>query len=179
MKVKELIKKIEALPSQTSITSIRPYVDKKIVLGLISQLDEPQKVVVPQFVADWIEYFKKCSGTLYGSTTPFSYYGRAITDDFEGDVTEVLRWIRDNSEVYARAWLDGYEVEKEKRYYVRLKNIREDHETLNCERHSKLWNFSSEEETTLYKTKHTSKELEEAGFGWVFDCEGIEVEEAE
>lgn len=69
----------------------------------------PEKVkVVPQSVADWIEHFKKCSGTLYGSTVPYSYYGRAITDDFEGDVTEVLRWIRDNSEVYARAWLDGY-----------------------------------------------------------------------
>lgn len=52
MNIKELIDKIESLPSLTSITSIRPYVDKKIVLGLISQLDEPEKVKVPQFVAD-------------------------------------------------------------------------------------------------------------------------------
>ena len=47
MNKQELIEKIESLPSLTSITSIRPYVDKKIVLGLVRQLDEPQKVVVP------------------------------------------------------------------------------------------------------------------------------------
>ena len=52
MNKQELIEKIESLPSLTSITSIRPYVDKKIVLGLVRQLDEPQKVVVPKFVAD-------------------------------------------------------------------------------------------------------------------------------
>ena len=90
MNKQELIYKIEGLPSLTSITSIRPYVDKKIVLGLISQLDEPEKVTIPQFVADWIEYLKKNSGTLYGSTVPYSYYGRAIADNFEGDVTEAL-----------------------------------------------------------------------------------------
>lgn len=43
MDKKELVEKIESLPSNTSITSFRPYVDKKIVLGLISQLDEPEK----------------------------------------------------------------------------------------------------------------------------------------
>ena len=121
MNKQELIYKIEGLPSLTSITSIRPYVDKKIVLGVISQLDEPEKVTIPQFVADWIEYFKKNSGTLYGSTVPYSYYGLAIADNFEGDVTEALGWIRNNSEEYARAWLDGYEVEKEKRYSVKIK----------------------------------------------------------
>jgi hypothetical protein len=59
MNKKELIDKIESLPSLTSITSIRPYVDKKIVLGLISQLDEPQKVKVPQCVGDYIEHAKE------------------------------------------------------------------------------------------------------------------------
>ena len=177
MNKKELIDKIESLPSLTSITSIRPYVDKKIVLGLISQLDEPQKVKVPQSVVDWIEHFKKCSGTLYGSTAPYSYYGRAITDDFEGDVTEVLRWIRDHSEVYARAWLDGYEVEKEPKYTVRVKGINGYGQYLNKASSSKTYCFASEIEKYGYKTKHTRKELEEAGFGWVFDCPGIEIKE--
>ena len=177
MNKKELIERIETLPDNIGL--IRPHIDKKLVLGLVRQLDEPQKVKVPQFVADWIEYFKKCSGTLYGSTAPYSYYGRAITDDFEGDVIEVLEWIRNNSEVYARAWLDGYEVEKEKRYLVKVKGICEKNETLNCEKHSKEWLFSNSQENSLYRTKHTRKELEAAGFGWVFDCEGIEIEEVE
>lgn len=140
---------------------------------------ESQKVVVPQFVAEWIEYFKKYSGSLYGSIAPYSYYGHAITDDFVGDVKKILEWIRNNSETYARAWLDGYEVEKEKRYLVRMKSIREDYETLNCDKISNKWNFSSEKETTLFRTKHTRKELEEAGFGEVFNSPLFEIEEVE
>lgn len=140
---------------------------------------ELNKPVVPQSVVDWIEHIKKCSGTLYGSTAPYSYYGRAITDDFEGDVTEVLRWIRDNSEVYARAWLDGYEVEKEKRYLVKIKGICGNHETLNREKYSNKWLFSDREENSLYNTKFTRKELEEAGFGEVFNSPLFEVEEVE
>ena len=133
-------------------------------------------------MADWIEYFKKCSGTLYGSIAPYSYYGRAITDDFEGDVTEFLRWIRDNSEVYARAWLDGYEVEKEKRYLVKAKSIGDLNNYLKYNTNQKNWYFGSR---FIYvndvdtKIHHTSKELEEANFGWVFDCPGIEIEEVE
>ena len=175
MNKQELIKKYKRLEGVWDAPGAETA--RQIFLQDLDQLDELQKVVVPQFVADWIEYFKKCSGMLYGSTAPYSYYGRAITDDFEGDVTEVLRWIRDNSEVYARAWLCGYEVEGEKRYRVKVKGICGNHETLNCEKHSNKWLFSDWEENSLYDTKFTRKELEEAGFGWVFDCEGIELEE--
>ena len=139
---------------------------------------ELNKVKVPQFVANWIEYFKKCSGTLYGSTAPYSYYGRAITDDFEGDVTEVLRWIRNNSEVYARAWLDGYEIEEEKRYLVKIKgNIKEN--MLVYGEVVERYFFTKSYTLTNANYAHTRKQLEDAGFGWVFDCPGIEIEEVE
>ena len=171
MNVKELIGKYEYLNH-----NFFRRVDTSEVLRDLQQLDEPQKVKVPQFVADWIEYLKKCSGTLYGSTAPYSYYGRAITDDFEGDVIEVLEWIRNNSEVYARAWLDGYEVEKEKRYRISMPRARnhKNHAQILCEKDEKIFWCG---EWYRFKTKFTRKELEEAGFGWVFDCEGIEVEE--
>lgn len=133
---------------------------------------ELNKPVVPQFVADWIEYFKNCKGTLYGSTNPFSYYGRAILEDFEGDCEEVLRWIRDNSDTYARAWLDGYTVE-EKRYRVSLKNGQP---LLKAFLGEALY-FSQDIAIERYEV--TRKQLEEAGFGWVFDCPGIEIEEVE
>lgn len=172
MNKQELIKKIEAIPDNIGL--VRPHIDKKMVLGLVRQLEEPKKVVVPQFVADWYEKHK---------------------DDLEYDIWEyILHWGKQQkSEFYE--WMNhannkpfqtlinmhqfGYEVEKEKRYLVRMKSIREDHETLNCDKISNKWNFSSEKETTLFRTKHTRKELEEANFGWVFDCEGIEVEEVE
>ena len=154
-------------------------IDVNRIIKRIEQLDEPEKVKIPQFVADWIEYFKKCSGTLYGSTAPYSYYGRAITDDFVGDVKKTLEWIRNNSETYARAWLDGYEVEKEKRYIVKMKGLNEDNSYLNYDSVDDEWYFTDAENGPAVGTHHTRKQLEDAGFGWVFDCEGIEIEEVQ
>ena len=133
---------------------------------------ESQKPVIPKFVADWIEYFKKYSGSLYGSIAPYSYYGHAITDDFVGDVKKILGWIRNNSETYARAWLDGYEVEKEKRYWVKLKAV---DQYLVSAKDEKFLGFLQ----SKLRSKFTRKELEDLGFGWVFDCPGIEIEEVE
>ena len=173
MNIQELIEKIENLNKLYG--EGRNYVVVDAVLELVEQLDEPEKVTIPQSVADWIEHFKKCSGTLYGSTTPYSSYGRAITDDFEDDVAEVLRWIRDNSEVYARAWLDGYEVEEEKTYIVKLKNI--DQQLCFHEKEGEYYFTNSR--GIFVQEEHTRKQLEEAGFGWVFDCPGIKIEEVE
>ena len=173
MNKQELIEKIKNCPYNNGLIVDTIQINRNTLLNWIKQLDEPQKVVVPQSVADWIEHFKKCSGTLYGSTAPYSYYGRAITDDFEGDVTEVLRWIRDNSEVYARAWLDGYEVAEKKRYIVSLKNGQP---LVKSQSGSTLY-FS--QDITAGNYKATRKELEENGFGWVFDCPGIKIEEVE
>ncbi|ECH9299527.1 DUF1642 domain-containing protein, partial [Salmonella enterica subsp. enterica] len=93
---------------------------------------------------------------------------------------ECIEWLADaeNQETYARAWLDGYEIEKEKRYLVKLKGVFKGYEYLNF-KFGRVWTFSNEEENEEYRTCHTKKELEEAGFGWVFDCEGVEVEEVE
>ena len=135
--------------------------------GKFEGMLERDRVTIPQYIADKIEYARKYDYTIFDAM---------MMTKRDDDFYDWL-YIDDNIEVFARAWLDGYEVEKEKRYIVRLKNIREDHETLNCEKYSKIWNFSSEEETILYKTKHTRKELEDADFGWVFDCPGIEIEE--
>ena len=174
MDKKELVEKIESLPSHTSITSFRPYVDKKIVLGLISQLDEPQKVVVPQFVAEWYEEHKDSL-----EISIFDYVYRIN----EKEESVFKRWFVESTtrpfQILVNMHQFGYEVEKEKRYLVKVKGLCENHETLNREKHSKKWLVSDWEENSLYKTKHTRKELEESGFGWVFDCPAIEIEEVE
>lgn len=131
---------------------------------------ELNKPVIPQFVTDWIEYCKVRKITL----------AHALYHSEEAKNKSVYRWLFEesgNQEKFAQAWIFGYEVEKEKRYLVKVKGVCGNHETLNCEKHSKKWLFSDREENSLYKTKHTRKELEESGFGWVFDCEGIEIEE--
>ena len=170
MNVKELIEKYKRYEGKWNGKT--GELARQIFLEDLKQLDEPRKIKVPQYVADWIKYFKKYSGSLYGSTAPYSYYGHAITDDFVGDVKKILGWIRNNSETYARAWLDGYEVDEEKRYLVKIKA-------------SNQYIMSNPDENAIFfysckaYSKLTRKELEDAGFGWVFDCEGVEVEEVE
>ena len=150
-------------------------VDTSEVLKDLKQLDEPQKVTIPQFVADWIKYCKNTNVTmtralLVGEVDFYNYANQKdlsrLTDFFSDEK---------NQEIFARAWLDGYEVEKEKRYLVRVKGIDGYGRYLNKVSSSKRYCFASEIEKYGYITKHTRKELEEANFGWVFDCPGIEV----
>ncbi|HAP2817055.1 TPA: DUF1642 domain-containing protein, partial [Enterococcus faecalis] len=65
----------------------------------LGQLDEPKKVVVPKFVAEWIEYAKKKGDSLSASFKPWDLYG--------AEYGKVNSWIKDNEETYARAWLEG------------------------------------------------------------------------
>ena len=84
------------------------------------------------------------------------------------------KWLeyKNNQETFARAWLDGYEVEEEKRYTVVMKTTKQ---PLYYNAGDKKLFFS----LGGLATNFTQKQLEEAGFGWVFDCPGIEVEEVE
>lgn len=127
---------------------------------------ELNKSVIPKFVADFIAEQKKLGHKL-------SYSIDASMSD------RVAEWYWDNSELFALAWIFGYKVEKEKRYLVKLKGLCRNHETLNCEKHSNEWLFSSSEENRTYKTKFTRKELEKAGFGEVFNSPVFEVVEVE
>lgn len=161
MNKQELIKHFEDMP-YVSISQM----GKKSFVDLIEQLDEPEKVTVPQFVADWIE---KCKEEKLVSLSGAFEYGDAEIDSWFSD------W--SNQETFARAWLDGYDVEKEKRYYVRLKGVDENYNYLNRINHLDAWCLAEIKTDKKFRTTHTRKELEDAGFGWVFDCPGIEVEE--
>ena len=149
---------------------------RQIFLQDLEQLDEPQKVVVPQFVADWYEENKDDF-----ETSLFQCVYDLFKKRNDEELNEFEKWVIDENTKPFQTLVNmhqfGYEVEKEKRYLVKAKGLCDNHETLNCEKHSKEWLFSSQEENSAYKTKHTRKELEEANFGWVFDCEGIEIEE--
>lgn len=131
---------------------------------------ELNKPVIPQFVAEIIEYYKKQNATLYDALRE---------KNFNKQYSEWLLNEQDAYDKVARAWLDGYEVEKEKQYLVKLKGLCRNHETLNREKHSNKWLFSDREENSLYGTHHTRKELEEAGFGEVFNSPLFEVLEVE
>lgn len=148
------------------------YVKIDAVIELASELDEPQKVTVPQFVADWIEYAKFEDYHLLGAMDSIAISGRKNLDEwFRGD--------DDNMELFARAWIDGYEVEKEKRYIVKMKGMNKSSTILKLDKILGSWYLGEDAEYSYTKDAHTRKELEEAGFGGVFDSPLFEVEEVE
>lgn len=166
MNKQELIERIESLKNISG--NKNEYVKIDFVIELISELDEPKKVVVPQFVADYIEFKKSYDFHVYGAM-------RVIEDHYDKRVPE---WFYEkNIETFIRAWIDGYEVEKEKRYLVKLKGVVCNSRVLRHNINEDTWFMSNEKNYTDLKSYHTRKELEEAGFGWVFDCEGIEIRE--
>ncbi|WP_438843705.1 DUF1642 domain-containing protein [Enterococcus sp. AZ029] len=92
-------------------------VAKKEILEDLKQLDESKKVVIPKFVAEWIELCKGLECTLYCSATS------KLRDTMHIEkAKEVSDWLDtfENHELFARAWLDGYEVKKEPLYYVKF-----------------------------------------------------------
>ena len=88
------------------------------VLEDLRQLDEPQKITIPQVVADWIEkckVIKKFKASLAYALNSEVWSENNLSD-------KCIDWLynANNQEIFARAWLDGYEVEKEKRYLVKI-----------------------------------------------------------
>ena len=59
MNNQELIKAIKNEPYEKGIFVDTIKFNRNWLLRKIEKLDEPEPVKVPQFVADWIEYFKK------------------------------------------------------------------------------------------------------------------------
>ena len=168
MNKQELIEQIKCL--KNIFGNKTKYVEKDTVIKLISELDEPQKVKIPQFVADVIEDVREYSSELEQAFQSAWWY--------ESD--EFTEWYKkkSNRDVFARAWLDGYEVEKEKRYLVKVKGVYLN-SCLVFDKGNKKWFFSSIYEKEHQIGYHTRKELENAGFGEVFNSPLFEIEEVE
>lgn len=168
MNKQELIDKYEAAECVVNFVSGKTLL--KTILRDLKQLDEQKPVKVPQCVAEYINLQKKNNFHVYGAM-------RVIEDHYDKKVPE---WFYGkNIETFVRAWLDGYEVEEEKRYVVRVKGVEEDSAYLKHQLQNNHWYYGSLTECSLFSPYHTRKELEEANFGWVLDCPGIELEEVE
>lgn len=135
--------------------------------GKIEGAMEREKVQVPQFVADWIKECKNDNFHLFGAMEGISSNQKKLDYWFRED---------DNMELFARAWLDGYEAEEEKRYRVKLKSNPKEVDYLVDTKRNGLRFYSN---IYTQSREHTREEIEAAGFGWVFDCPGIEIEEVE
>lgn len=176
MNKQELIEKYKELWNEHSpFDEPVPYISMvELFLKELKQLDEPQKVKVPQFVADWLSNLK--SG-LFGL-------------NYDSVSSEIYDWVyhtEDNIRKLHLAFVYGYEVEKEKRYKISLLNRNDGDLYLvnqNADLADKYGHFSP---VVLLFTKCTNfskkcyeltkKDVVSYDFGWVFDCPGVQIEE--
>lgn len=133
--------------------------------GKVEGFIEREKVTVPQFVADWYE---KNKNNLDYNIWNYVYEWEYQEED------EFRNWFNNSSEAFQtliNMHQFGYEIEEKKRYEVRLKNT-DDYLVKTNNDDYRFYN-------NIYtnRRKHTRKELERSGFGWVFNCPGIEVKE--
>lgn len=178
MNKQELIEKYEKLEGVCKDPGAE--IARLIFLEDLQELDEPQKVTVPQFVADWITKAKteglkrKNSLGSYEELFPSdSAYSAMFSIFIKGfAIGEVRNWVAENTDTFALAWINGYEVKKEKRYTVKMRATKQPLFYNNM--YEKIF-FSLGD----LAARFTRKELEESGFGWVFDCPGVEIEEVE
>ena len=169
MNKQELIKHIRALPYGKGPLKDTAEVNTGWLIRNIDQLDEPEKAVVKPFVAGWYEKNKGDfeANLLLFINRIFSISDGAKLNDFE-------RWFLNASTKPFQTLVNmhqfGYEVEKEKRYLVKIKA-------------SGQYIMKNPDENVIFfyskrvYSELTRKELEEADFGWVFDCPGIKIEE--
>lgn len=146
---------------------ISNFTNEVNIHNLISDLkiiNKSQKVTVPKFIDDWI--FK---AQLVDRRSIRSALETATIRLYAKNSDEVIAWLKDisNQDTFARAWANDYTVEKEPKYTVKCKSTKQ---------------YISNDELgphfdPSFRSNFTKSDLEELGLGWVFDCEGMEVEE--
>lgn len=124
------------------------------------------KPVIPRYIAEYLEKVK--------SEGDLTVVG-AVNEAPDGRVGDWV--ILEKVNIFAKAWVNGYKVEGEPRYTVRIKGIDGYSKYLNRDTKTQKWLFASKTELERFRAHHTRKELEANGFGWVFDCPGVEVKE--
>ncbi|WP_029188615.1 DUF1642 domain-containing protein [Streptococcus suis] len=101
--------KQEAIEKLTEIANGTGWISHKSACNVVVQIHEPQKVVVPKYISDKIEYCKNAEG-----------YGLFHAMDYCFNYKDSADWLECNQETFARAWLFGYEVEKEQLYTIEI-----------------------------------------------------------
>ena len=167
MKLKELIEKYKRYEGKWNGKT--GELARQIFLEDLKQLDEPRKVKVKKFVADWYEEHK--------DEFEYNVWDWLSSKSESGKIdSKFAFWLNDVDNTPIQTLVNmhqfGYEVDEEKRYLVKIKASNQ--YIMNNPDENAIFFYSSRAYSKL-----TRKELEESGFGWVFNCEGIEIEEVE
>lgn len=157
MNKQELIERIEGL--KNLFGNKYEYVEIDAAIKLIEQLDErKEKVTLPRPVANWISCVRGRNKTLHFA--------------LENAPEEVNLWFcedeKNRQNIFADAWVNGYHIEKEKRYIVKVKNIGDGWEYLKWNSVQRYWYFGNKTRLDDVRSYHTLENLQKGGFGNVF-----------
>lgn len=162
MNVKKLIKEFEE--RKTIIGNCQGYaVWWEDVKEIFEQLDEPETGhadEAPRYVKNILARLRELP--LHDREV----WLKAIMGEFEKDFSHAK-------------WREGHEVEKEKKYKVVLLNYNDGHLNLVNVRTlgENIIFFTKKTQFDPRSLKLTKAEIISSGFGWVFDCSGIKIEE--
>ena len=158
MDKQELIEYCESLKGD--LNKFINGIDVDGIIAKIEQLDEPQKVKVSEEEAKFLETFDfNCESDVttalyHVSRTGWGYFLRDNNGIELKDLSEGFMEL-ENRKRLIKAILDGYTVEKERRYLVKIKGVAcpyLNHDTIN-----ELWFYNQKIEGAYTKTQHTRK----------------------
>ena len=118
MNKQEAIELLRDVAQRAFYRTGRRSVDIYKIVELVNKIDEPQKVVVPKYVAEWIESQKES----FSDSSVIDMYDNLTLDNNGGHYHEVWLWVIDHHYDFIKAWHDGYTVEQEKLYTVEIPN---------------------------------------------------------
>lgn len=173
MNKQELIEKIEKMPYNDGMLVNTIKLNRTWLLRALQEL-ELEKITVSEEEAKFLKTFdfnyeSDVTTALYRvSRTGWGYYLKDNNGIELKDLSEGFREL-ENRKRLIKAILDGYEVEEKRRYYVKIKATGQ---------------YLRNDETgprfsSFFISDFTRNDIEDLGFGWVFDCEGVEVKELE
>lgn len=113
---------IKELRRQSTQVYDQRAVELEQAISIVNKIDTPEKPIIPQFVADWLELCKE-----HLAIGLFSAMSPSFMRENDQQI-DLIFWIKrtKNQKTFARAWLDGYEVEQEQLYTVEIPNPNND-----------------------------------------------------
>lgn len=169
MKLDDLIKEYKEM------TLDEVYVEE--LLEDLHKLKDTYTPEVPQFVADWYEEHKD---NLEYNIWDWMKYNLEPKKRENVIFSQWLgKTVNNPVETLIKIKLFGYKVKKEKKYIIKLKNVQKGSESFKFDRVIEKWYFGFNQESITARLYHTKEDLVNAGFEWMFNCPGIEIEEVE
>lgn len=169
MKLDDLIKDYKEM------TLDEVYVEE--LLEDLHKLKDTYTPEVPQFVADWYEEHKD---NLEYNIWDWMKYNLEPKKRENVIFSQWLgKTVNNPVETLIKMKLFGYKVKKEKKYIIKLKNVQKGSESFKFDRVIEKWYFGFNQESITARLYHTKEDLVNAGFEWMFNCPGIEIEEVE